>query len=97
MEFWVVRLPGLSKSYGSRFFLAVLCCLAFVGGNAMAQERGKYSDHVYYDAHRIPFSRYGSYLAIQHVHASARIAPPLDALFLRTTIMSTQTGWKKRL
>lgn len=63
---------------------AVLFYVTFAGADAMAQGRGQYSDRVSFDVHEIPFSRFGSYLAFQHVHGSAHIAPPLDALFLRT-------------
>jgi hypothetical protein len=88
---------GLKQELRQPIFLGCPMLPGICWGKCDGAGAGEIQRSVYYDAHRIPFSRYGSYLAIQHVHASARIAPPLDALFLRTTIMSTQTGWKKRL
>jgi hypothetical protein len=75
---------GLKQGSVLPILAAVLFFVAFAGANAMAHRRGQYGDRVSFDAHQIPLSRFGSYLAFQHGHGSAHIVPPVDALFLRT-------------
>ncbi|MGB9422170.1 MAG: trehalase family glycosidase [Candidatus Acidiferrum sp.] len=63
--------------------LAVPLVTLWLCATAISAPQGKYSENVAFDIHKVPFSRYGSYLTFQHVKGSAHIAPP-DGLFLRT-------------